>query len=51
MRLVAHMIKKYACAEKDTQDLISVGTIGLIRQLIPLTLIRKSVLRHMRQNV
>ena len=24
MRLVAHMIKKYACAEKDTQDLISV---------------------------
>ena len=25
------MIKKYACAEKDTQDLISVGTIGLIK--------------------
>ena len=31
MRLVAHMIKKYACAEKDTQDLISVGTIGQIK--------------------
>lgn len=31
MHLVAHMIKKYACAEKDTQDLISVGTIGLIK--------------------
>ena len=31
MRLVAHMIKKYACAEKDTQDLISVGTIGMIK--------------------
>ena len=31
MRLVAHMIKKYACAEKDTRDLISVGTIGLIK--------------------
>ena len=31
MRLVSHMIKKYACAEKDTQDLISVGTIGLIK--------------------
>lgn len=31
MRLVVHMIKKYACAEKDTQDLISVGTIGLIK--------------------
>ena len=30
MRLVAHMIKKYACTKKDTQDLISVGTIGLI---------------------
>ena len=31
MRLEAHMIKKYACAEKNTQDLISVGTIGLIK--------------------
>ena len=31
MRLVAHMIKNYACSEKDTQDLISVGTIGLIK--------------------
>ena len=31
MRLVAHMIKKYISKERDTQDLISVGTIGLIK--------------------
>lgn len=31
MRLVAHMVKKYATAERDTDDLISVGTIGLIK--------------------
>ena len=27
MRLVAHMIKKYISKERDTQHLISVGTI------------------------
>lgn len=31
MRLVAHMAKKYACAERDMEDLISVGTVGLIK--------------------
>ena len=31
MRLVAHMIKKYMSADRDTDDLISVGTIGLIK--------------------
>lgn len=31
MRLVAHMIKKYISADRDTDDLISVGTIGLIK--------------------
>lgn len=33
MRLVAHMAKKYAAADRDTQDLISVGTIGLIKAI------------------
>ncbi len=31
MRLVAHMIKKYISSDRDTQDLISIGTIGLIK--------------------
>ena len=31
MRLVAHMVKKYLQEERDTDDLISVGTIGLIK--------------------
>jgi RNA polymerase sporulation-specific sigma factor len=31
MRLVAHMTKKYSVPERDIQDLISVGTIGLIK--------------------
>ena len=31
MRLVAHMIKKYTSTRRDTEDLISVGTIGLIK--------------------
>lgn len=33
MRLVAHMIKKYASQDRDTDDLISVGTIGLIKAI------------------
>ncbi len=33
MRLVAHMIKKYHSRERDAEDLISVGTIGLIKAI------------------
>ncbi len=33
MRLVAHMVKKYAANEWDTEDLISVGSIGLIKAI------------------
>lgn len=33
MRLVAHMIKKYISKERETEDLISVGTIGLIKAI------------------
>ena len=39
MRLVAHMIKKYMSADRDTDDLISVGTIGLIKAVNTLSLI------------
>ena len=31
MRLVAHVVKKYQCQDYDTEDLLSVGTIGLIK--------------------
>ena len=31
MRLVAHIIKKYYTAGEDQDDLISIGTIGLIK--------------------
>lgn len=31
MRLVAHVAKKYNLADRDLEDLISVGTIGLIK--------------------
>lgn len=31
MRLVAHIVKKYSQPELDVEDLISIGTIGLIK--------------------
>ena len=31
LRLVAHIVKKYECNYTDTDDLISIGTIGLIK--------------------
>ena len=33
MRLVAHVVKKYQGTEYDMEDLISVGTIGLIKAI------------------
>lgn len=32
-RLVAHIVKKYNANDKDTDDLISIGTIGLIKAI------------------
>ncbi len=31
LRLVAHIVKKYYTASDDSEDLISIGTIGLIK--------------------
>ena len=31
LRLVTHIIKKYALSDRDLDDLISIGTIGLIK--------------------
>lgn len=33
LRLVAHIVKKYTSGEKENDDLISVGTIGLIKAI------------------
>lgn len=33
LRLVAHVVKKYQASEHDMDDLISVGTIGLIKAI------------------
>ena len=33
LRLVAHVIKKYQNSEEDPEDLISIGTIGLIKAI------------------
>lgn len=33
MRLVAHVAKKYQSKEDDLEDLISIGTIGLIKAI------------------
>ncbi len=33
LRLVAHIVKKYSNTSKDTDDLISIGTIGLIKAI------------------
>ena len=34
LRLVAHIAKKYNNAVKDSEDLLSVGTIGLIKAIL-----------------
>lgn len=33
LRLVAHIVKKYSMVNKDMDDLISIGTIGLIKAI------------------
>ena len=33
LRLVAHVVKKYSNHSKDNEDLISIGTIGLIKAI------------------
>ena len=34
LRLVAHIVKKYKTLEEDNEDLLSVGTIGLIKAVV-----------------
>ncbi len=41
LRLVAHVIKKYYTASRDQEDLISIGTIGLIKAVNTFDLSKK----------
>ena len=34
MRLVAHVVKKYQCSENELEELLSIGTIGLIKAIL-----------------
>lgn len=34
LRLVAHIVKKYQSMEEDAEDLLSIGTIGLIKGVV-----------------
>ena len=34
LRLVAHIVKKYQTLGEDTEDLLSIGTIGLIKSVV-----------------
>lgn len=33
LRLVAHIVKKYHCTESEQEELLSIGTIGLIKAI------------------
>lgn len=33
LRLVAHIVKKYNCTQRDCEDMLSIGTIGLIKAI------------------
>ena len=47
LRLVAHIVKKYYTNCREQEDLISIGTIGLIKASIPSTSSRARALRPM----
>ncbi len=34
LRLVAHIVKKYSSAQKDTEEMISIGTVGLMKAIL-----------------
>ena len=42
LRLVAHIMKKYYASASDQEDLISIGTIGLIKGISTFDLSRSS---------
>lgn len=51
LRLVAHIIKKYYTQSDHQDDLISIGTIGLIKAVNTFRQDRASAWQHMRADV
>ena len=51
LRLVAHIMKKYYTQTSDQEDLISIGTIGLIKGISTFDPKKGARLQHMRQGV
>lgn len=51
LRLVAHVAKKYSSSGIENDDLISIGTIGLIKGISSYDNTRKHVLPHMLPDV
>ena len=51
LRLVAHIIKKYYTQSDHQDDLISIGTIGLIKAVNTSARTRASAWQHMRAGV
>ncbi|MFR6495011.1 MAG: hypothetical protein ACLUOF_00180 [Ruminococcus sp.] len=50
MRLVAHVIKKYGMPQPEQEELISIGTVGLVKAVDSSTAPKVQV-RHLRQQV
>lgn len=46
LRLVAHIVKKFESTKEDTEDLISIGTIGLIKGIESYSPNKGRSLRH-----
>lgn len=51
LRLVAHIVKKYSFPSKDVDELISIGTVGLIKAIDFLIILKEQGLQHMHQGV
>lgn len=51
LRLVAHIVKKYDNGKNDLDDLISIGTIGLIKGIDTFSNKMAQDLQHMPQDV
>ena len=48
LRLVAHIMKKYYAQTSDQEDLISIGTIGLIKATYAARCVENEILMHFR---
>ena len=51
LRLVAHIVKKFENTKEDQEDLISIGTIGLIKAIESYSLIKELSLPPMQLDV